>query len=436
LKREEERCRNRRSEMNFKRLIIYEAFARAYPGEKGKKFDSLMKDLERLKGMGINTVWLMPIHPTGVVERKGTLGSPYAIRDYYEIDPLIGTKDGFKRFVKRAHELNMYVLMDMVLNHAAADNVLVKEHPEWFLRDENGNPTRKVPDWTDIVDFDYSNGELRKYMINMMKYWVEEFDIDGFRCDVAGLVPLDFWLQVRKELDPLKRLIWLSETHDPYMYQAFDITYDYDGYYRFRDFIEGRGSLREYVDFLRMQDHIYPRGYIKMRFLENHDQPRIAKFIEEDSLIQWIAFLFTFKGVPLVHNGQEYGLKEDVDIFNEYTLPFPMEENRISILHRKLAHYRYGTGVFTEGEMLFVKNDQPEKVISYLWRYENRYILCVLNPLLENTKVTLDFSGIWESACIHSKNVFNDEIVRVPVKNSRAIVEIGKEPLILSFVLY
>ncbi|PLV57180.1 alpha-amylase family glycosyl hydrolase [Thermotoga sp. SG1] len=422
--------------MNLKNLIIYEAFARAYPGEKGKKFLSLEKDLERLKGMGINTVWLMPIHPTGVKERKGTLGSPYAIRDYYEIDPLIGTKEDFKNFVKRAHELNMYVLMDMVLNHAAVDNVLVKKHPEWFLRDESGNFARKVPDWSDIVDFDYSNGELREYMISMMKYWVEEFDVDGFRCDVAGLVPLDFWIQARKSLDPVKRLIWISETHDPYMYQAFDITYDYDGYYRFRDFIEGKNSLREYIDFLRMQDHIYPRGYIKMRFLENHDQPRVAKFISQESLMHWIAFLFTVKGVPLVHNGQEYGLKEDLDIFNEYTLPIPGEENKIFSLHRKLAHYRLKTNVFSDGEMIFIRNDQPERVISYLWRYKNRFILCVLNPLLENTSVTLDFSGIWESVCIHSKNVFNDDIVRVSVKNSRARIEVGREPLILSFVLY
>ncbi|PLV60311.1 alpha-amylase family glycosyl hydrolase [Thermotoga sp. KOL6] len=422
--------------MDIKKLVIYEAFARAYPGDKGKKFDSLAKDLERIKGMGINTVWLMPIHPPGVEGRKGTLGSPYAIRDYYEIDPYIGTKEDFKRFIERAHELNMFVLMDMVLNHAAVDNVLIKKHPEWFLRDEKGNFARKVPDWSDVVDFDYSNGELREYMIGMMEYWVKEFDVDGFRCDVAGLVPLDFWLQARSKLDRIKKLIWISETHDPHMYQAFDITYDYDGYYRFRDFIEGKGSLREYIDFLRMQDHIYPRGYLKMRFLENHDQPRIAKLLSREALLHWIAFLFTMKGVPLIHNGQEYGLEEDLDIFNEYTLPIPSEENDIFLLHKQFANYRLRTSVFSQGEMIFLKNDQPEKVISYLWKHENKFLLCVLNPSLENLCVTLDFSGIWSDVCIHSKNIFNNDLFRVSVRNSHAKLEIRKEPLVLSFVLY
>lgn len=421
-----------------KSIIVYEAFARAYPGKTGKKFHSLEKDLERLKTLGVNAVWLMPIHPTGSVGRKGALGSPYAIKDYYEIDPILGTKEDFKNLVQRAHELNMRIIMDMVLNHTALDSVLFQEHPEWFLRDERGNFLRKVPEWSDVIDLDYTKPELREYMIRMMEYWVREFDVDGFRCDVAGLVPLDFWVQARKRLNAIKELIWISETHDPYMYKAFDVTYDYDGYYKFRDYLAGRCTLKDYVDFLKFQDRIYPVGYVKMRFLENHDQVRIAKLLPEEKLRHWVVFLFTVKGIPLIHNGQEYGLKEEVDLFNHYELPIAdlQAENQIYSLHKKMGFYRSKMDLFKEGEMIFLSNSTPNSVITYLWRFGNKFALCVLNPELHEGEVEVDFAGIFENVSIHAKDIVSDDLVRLSVKNSKTRLVAGREPMVLSFVLY
>ena len=202
----------------FKNLVIYEIFARAYTKDDGKAFAEIKKDLERLKELGVNAVWFMPIHPTGEKNRKGTLGSPYSIRDYYAIDPALGTAGDFRDLVKRAHELNMLVIMDMVLNHTSTDSVLAREHPDFFIQ-KDGHPYRKVDAWTDIYDLNYDNGQLVDYIIAMMKYWVSEFDIDGFRCDVAGLVPINFWVKARSDLNGIKRITWPGNASSVIMFR-------------------------------------------------------------------------------------------------------------------------------------------------------------------------------------------------------------------------
>ncbi len=393
----------------FNDLLIYEIFPRAFSN---RGFKGIIDELDRLKAIGINAIWLMPIHPVGKVKRKGKLGSPYAIRDYYEIDERLGSKDDFRDVVKRAHELKMKVIMDMVLNHTSPDSTLAIEHPEWFIRDENGNPIPENPEWSDVVDIDYSKREVWDYLINMMIYWVKEFDIDGFRCDVAGLIPIEFWLEARKRVNEIKRVIWISETHDPYMYQAFDITYDYDGYYKLKDFLEGRTDIRGYVSYIRMQDEIYPLNYIKMRFLENHDQDRIANIVRDENTLENLAiFLFTLKGVPLIHNGQEYGIREKVDIFNEYLIPWDEKDERIHELYEKLAHLRGNSKTLKRGKMVFLHNSREDVLISFM-RYLpdcGSYILVIL-PFSKVDEVEVEFSGVLESGRYHGIDILRDEI--------------------------
>lgn len=421
--------------LNLTDLVVYEVFARAYSNKVGKQFEIISEDLERIKSLGANCVWFMPIHPAGVLHRKGELGSPYAIKDYYEIDPLIGTKQGFRRLIKRAHQLNMKVLMDMVLNHTSMDSVLYNTHPEWFMRDENGNSFRKVSDWSDIVDLDYSHHDLREYMIDMMTYWVKEFDIDGFRCDVAGLVPLDFWIEARSQLDKLKALTWISESHDSYMYQAFDITYDYDGYYKFLDYLKNRISLQDYVNFIRMQDHLYPYGYVKMRFLENHDQDRIKSKITDDTLLRnWVAYYILIKGVPLIYNAQEYGIPEKPDIFNKYVIPWVKESNEWFDFYREILLFRSRTACVRQGQFSFFVNDAPEEVITFGWHKEGACVIAVLNMTkTDRDSVTIKLEEPFVRSTVHALNVLRKLPEHFSVSDQKITVKIRKEPTILSY---
>src|SRR5262249_5279717 len=169
--------------------VIYQIFPRNFSNE--GNFKAVTAQLDRLKELGVTILWLMPIHPIGQVKKKGTIGSPYAVQDYYAINPDYGTRDDLKKLISESHRHNMKVVIDIVANHTAWDSVLMK-HPDWYKHDANGNITYPH-DWSDIAALNYANPELRRYMTDMLKYWIREFDLDGFRCDVAGEVPTEFW---------------------------------------------------------------------------------------------------------------------------------------------------------------------------------------------------------------------------------------------------
>lgn len=318
--------------------VIYEVFPRNHTEEGTLR--ALMDDLPRIKALGADYVWLMPIHPIGEEGRKGTLGSPYSIKDYRSVNPELGTMDDFIAFVERAHSLGLKVMIDVVYNHTSRDSLLLREHPEWFFTEE-GKPSRKVPDWSDVYDLDYANEGLWEYQIETLKFWAHY--VDGFRCDVAPLVPLEFWKRARAEVAKVNPyIIWLAETvhpsfvrwlrgrgfrahSDPEMYAAFDITYDYDGREVLEAYLRGERPLRSYIDYLNLQEALYPEHYVKLRFLENHDTPRAARLFWEDARLRnWTAFTFMLKGAPLIYAGQEYAIKSAPSLFERE--PVPWEE--------------------------------------------------------------------------------------------------------------
>ena len=181
------------TDLSLRRQVIYSVFVRGHTKE--GTFRALEGDLDRLKALGADILWLMPIHPIGEEGRKGTMGSPYAIRDYRAVNPDMGTVDDLCHLVDAIHDRGMECIIDVVYNHTSPDSVLAEAHPEFFLRDEQGRPTRKVTDWWDIVDLDYSNRDLWRYQIDTLKQWAAI--VDGFRCDVASAVPVEFWRQAR-----------------------------------------------------------------------------------------------------------------------------------------------------------------------------------------------------------------------------------------------
>lgn len=340
------------TDKKLRNQVMYSVFVRNYSQE--GTFEGVRNDLQRIKNLGVDIIWLMPIHPLGKKARKGTLGSPYAIKNYREVNPEFGTFDDLKRLVADIHNLGMKCIIDVVYNHTSPDSWLSVNHPEWFYHKEDGSFGNRVGDWTDIIDLDYSNRDLWDYQIDTLKMWAEI--VDGFRCDVASLVPLEFWQRARAEVAKVRdNCIWLSESiehgfiryirsqgmtalSDSEIYQAFDIAYDYDTAGEFVDCLLGKISLEDYAKVLNLQETIYPDNYVKLRFLENHDRPRAHQLIaDKNELKVWTAFMYFQKGMPLVYNGQEVGEKHLPSLFDKDTVDWEKKTDLTPLMQKLYA---------------------------------------------------------------------------------------------------
>lgn len=372
-----------------KKGIIYEIFPRAFSKE--GNFNGVINRLEQLKELGITILWIMPIHPIGEVKRKGTLGSPYSVKNYYEINPEYGTKEEFRTLVNKAHQLGMKVIIDMVLNHCAWDNPLVKEHPEWFTKDNSGNFISPTPDWSDVVDFDYNNKELRKFMINMLKYWVQEFDIDGFRFDVSELVPLDFWEEARKELEKIKKQFWLSEgTLPEHHIYSFDMTYSWNVYDQLKPLLEGKRSKDEFIKVLNNEKYMFPKNSLRMRFNENHDKRRAVEVFGEDGAFLTAALIFSLPGVPLIHNGQEVGEKIWSSLFEKTEINWNnYRENEFFKFFKVLTEFRKKNYGLVFGELKPI--EISDKLLAFMNTKNNKGIFAIFNLGENKEKVDLNF---------------------------------------------
>ena len=333
----------------YRNQVMYSIFVRNHSQE--GTFEAVRQDLERIKALGVDIIWLMPIHPIGVKNRKGTVGSPYAISDYRAVNPDYGTIEDFQCLVEDIHRLGMKCIIDVVYNHTSPDSWLVEHHPEWFYHKADGSFGNHVGDWTDIVDLDYSNPELWDYQIETLKYWASM--VDGFRCDVASLVPLDFWIRARAEVETVRPgCIWLAESVEPEfiqaaraqgitalsdseIFQAFDISYEYDVYPCFQDYLDGKIPLSRYAQAVNQQEMIYPSNYVKLRFLENHDRLRAAAAIPgETALLNWTAFLYFQKGMTLLYGGQEVNCAHLPDLFEKDTIDWTSGPDQTELLKR------------------------------------------------------------------------------------------------------
>lgn len=362
--------------------IIYEIFPRSF-SNKGD-FQSIIKELPRLKDLGVTILWLMPIHPIGEVKRKGKLGSPYSVKDYYEINPEYGTKEDFRKFVQEAHKLGFKVILDMVLNHSAWDNELVKKHPNWFTKDKEGKMISPNSDWTDVVDFNYDNPELREYMISMLAYWVKEFDIDGFRFDVSELVPLNFWEEARSKLEKIKPQFWLSEgTLPEHHLKAFDMTYSWNIYDLFKPILDGKRNPQAIINSIKLEQYQFPKNSLRMRFNENHDKVRAANIFGEDGSFITAAVVFALNGVPLVHAGQEVGEENFSSLFekteiNWGTDPYSNEHyqffKKLIQLRKRLPDLTYGKieAVEVNKELFALTNSKNGKGVLAIFNFSDK----------------------------------------------------------------
>ena len=302
-------------------MTIYQVYVRNH-GPNGT-FADVQADLDRIRALNVDVVYFMPIHPIGQLHKKGSLGCPYSIKDYRAINPEYGTLEDFQTLINEIHARGMKVMIDVVYNHTAHDAVYIKEHPDWYNMDENGKPFTTVPVWEDIIDLKHPNEDLWAYLIGSLVYWVG-LGVDGFRCDVGSLLPINFWRRAREACAAVNPdTMWLTESvhmnfvrerrrndlfaiSDSELYQAFDMAYDYDIWTIWEAVVAQKLPVERYLEMLQLQESIYPKNFIKMRCVENHDQVRIHQRTGDlNRTIAWTAFAAFNKGPFFIYAGQE-----------------------------------------------------------------------------------------------------------------------------------
>jgi len=365
------------TDIRLRSYTFYQVFPRQY-SEEGT-FKAVESDLNRIAAMGVDVLYFLPIHPIGEVARKGMEGSPYSIKDYYAVCDKLGSIEDFKSLVYKAHEKGMKVMIDIVFNHTSRDSLLVKTHPDWFYKNEKGEFANRIGDWSDITDLDFKHREVWNYLIDVLVYWAKI--VDGFRCDVAPLLPIDFWIEARQIIDHINpNIMWLTESveygfikylrdlgydcsSDSQMYEAFDICYDYDIYHNMNDYLKDGSKLSRWLDEVERQEVIYPKNYVKLRSFENHDQKRLrSKVRDHHHFIQMNALMFFLKGPAFIYNGQEHEIDYAPSLFDKDVIHWNVKHS-IEPLLKKMAELKKKS-IFTYGNFN-IHNKHEVAVMSY-----------------------------------------------------------------------
>jgi len=385
--------------------VIYEIFPRDFSAAGDLK--GVTAKLDELHRLGVTILWLMPVHPIGDKCRKGAFGSPYSISDYYAITPDYGTVDDLKRLVSEAHQRGMKVIMDIVANHTSWDSVMMA-HPDFYKRDANGKPLPPVPEWSDVAGLDYGNPKLREYMIAMMKHWIKECDVDGFRCDVAYMVPTDFWEQARAELQKEKPdIMLLAEASKPeLLVQAFDIDYSWPLLATLnRVLVQGAPAteIRRSWEETREEN---PQGALHMRITDDHDEPRAVARFGIRGALAGSALMFTLDGVPLLYNGMEVGdatESGDPALFEKLPIFWhPKDRPQVWDTYHNLITLRKQYAALREGKVVWLPNSDGLSLVTFM-RSDDK----------DEFVIAINFSNRPLSGTIDVKNARDFQPVRI-----------------------
>jgi 1,4-alpha-glucan branching enzyme len=366
-----------------KNLTIYEVNLRQFTDSGSiKEFEG---HLPRLKELGVGILWFMPLHPIGEVNRKGELGSYYSVKDYFSVDPIYGTLNEFRRLVAKIHNLGMFVIIDWVANHTSCDNSLTVTNPEFYTLDEEGRFRSPIPEWGDVLDLDYNRPEVHRFMIDAMKYWLTETDIDGFRCDMAKLIPLEFWQSARLELEKVKPVFMLAEADNHEMLNgAFDSVYNWNIYHTMNSIARGESSVWNLNSMLNNEIFGFPANGYQMLFNSNHDENAWNGSELERlhfGLEAFTVLYFTLTGIPLIYNGQEAGNQKRLKFFEKDQIEwkvdkmFALYQSLISLKKRNRALWSgpYG-GVFRR-----IETKNGGNVMAYMRELAGNKVVVVLN---------------------------------------------------------
>lgn len=341
------------------RATIYEVNIRQYTPE--GTFRAFEAHLPRLRKLGVDVLWIMPIHPISQKMRKGTLGSYYAVRDYTAVNPEFGDMADFKRLVAKAHALGFKVILDWVANHTGWDNVWVEQHPDWYKRNTAGElegynytdlSTGKKEVWADVIGLDYTKPAVREGMIEAMGFWVRQADIDGFRADVAWTLPTEFWDEARARLDRIKPMFMLAEADTPDLHlRAFDMTYDWKLFHLLVDVAKGKADARDLAKLYTDPPRRYPAGSYRMTFTANHDENSWNGTEAElfgPGAEAMAVLAATLPGMPLIYSGQEAGLNKRLAFFEKDPIQWqasPRADFYTRLLRFKRAHPALGNAL-------------------------------------------------------------------------------------------
>ncbi|MDN3593581.1 alpha-amylase family glycosyl hydrolase [Zunongwangia endophytica] len=401
--------------------VIYEANIRQYSPE--GTFNEFTKDIPQLKELGVKVIWLMPVYPISSVKRKAAdgrfaeeiedpkerekiLGSYYAISDYTGINPEFGTLQDFQKLVKTAHENDIYVILDWVANHTGWDHIWIKEHPEFYTKNEAGeiidpiNPeTGESWGWTDVADLSYDNKELWDEMRKEMRYWVEEQNIDGFRCDVAGEVPTEFWESAVKEIKQVKPIFMLAESEDKDLFEeAFDMGYNWEGHHILNAIAQGEQNAKDLSDYMEKIDTTYQEDDYLMNFVTNHDENSWNGTLNErmgDAAEVMTALTFTLPGMPLIYSGQEYDMQKRLRFFEKDTINH--QRGKFWPILSKLGSLKNESpaldGSKTEADFLEIKNLAQNTIFSFKRKKNNEEVIFIGNLSGKDKEFKINLNG-------------------------------------------
>ncbi|MEM7163195.1 MAG: alpha-amylase family glycosyl hydrolase [Bacteroidota bacterium] len=392
---------------------IYEVNVRQHTTD--GTFRALLPHMDRLSKMGVDIIWLMPVYPIGELNRKGGLGSPYSVKDYKAVNPEFGNLDDFKNLVKKIHALDMKVIIDWVPNHTAWDNPWTK-NKDWYLLEDGGNFQPPLgTDWTDVIQLDYSNEEMRQAMIDAMKWWVKETDIDGFREDVAGKVPLDFWLDCRQQLDEVKDIFFLAEADEEGLHEAFDASYAWSLHHSLNEVAKGRISPQELLASYKEDGQRYKSADYRMQFVTNHDENSWNGTINERMGRAGDAcyvMTLTTPGIPLLYSGQEAGLNKRLAFFEKDNIDWSdlsKAEFYKEMLKLKHDHAALWNGDF--GGDFVIHGTDNEKVVFFSRNGENDAVHVLINFSNAKQVVSSDMLTVseWKQELMEGSSITIDK---------------------------
>lgn len=376
--------------------VIYEVNLRQYTI--GGSIKEFRQHLPRLKELGAGILWFMPLQPIGIQNRKGTLGSYYSIRNYCELDPSYGTLSEFIDLVGEIHSMGMYVILDWVANHTAWDHHWVNDFPDFYRRNESGTVYPPFPEWEDVIGLDYSNPQLRYQMISSMKYWIETTGIDGFRCDMAHLVPTDFWNQARAELEAVKPVFMLAEAEERELVEeAFDVLYNWNLMHVWNDIARGKYTADEIRWRIPSEITDFPNGADNLMFISNHDEnswngselERLGNALEPLAVL-----IFTLPGMPLLYSGMEAGNPNKLSFFEKDLIEW--RPDKIGLLYTTLTHLRMRNkslwSLQPKQDFRLVDSNRDDKILCFSRESAGDKILVALN--LSHEQVNFQLTGM------------------------------------------
>ncbi|MFO7863639.1 MAG: alpha-amylase family glycosyl hydrolase [Salinivirgaceae bacterium] len=381
-----------------KSATIYEVNIRQYTPE--GTINAFIPHVSRLKELGVDILWIMPVHPIGEKNRKGSMGSYYAVKDYKAINPEFGTKDDFRKLVQTAHDNGMLIILDWVANHTAWDHPWIEKNPEWYTQDSTGKIIAPVDDWSDVADLNYDNAQMRAAMIDALVFWVKELDIDGYRCDVAGMVPTDFWENARDEMEKVKPVFMLAEAEEPDLHKkAFDANYAWELHHIMNKISSGEQNASHLRKYFKKEPTRFADSVYRMAFTTNHDENSWNGTVFErmpNSYKSFAVFTYAAPVFPLIYSGQEAGIDKRLRFFEKDTIEW--KEHEMAQLYKKLNLLKAENPALWNGRyggiINVLKTNHRSRIFAFDRQKDQNQVLAVFN--LSDTATTVKFKGVKE----------------------------------------